>query len=83
MKCGVSLKSDDLIFYLFLENRAFFKCMFYDLQYKRKIDRFREKEKLTNIDYNVYDGMRDRQIDRDRESEGEEEKLIFIITFAI
>ena len=50
---------------------------------KREEERERDGEILTNIDYNVYDGMRDRQIDRDRESEGEEEKLIFIITFAI
>ena len=49
--------------------------MFYDLQYKRKIDRFREKEKLTNIDENIYD-MRNRDFERERKRGREIDKHI-------
>ena len=50
--------------------------MFYDIQCKRKIDRFREKETLTIRDYNIYN-MRNRYSKRERERErGERDRYI-------
>ena len=48
-------------------------CVFYNLQYIRKIDRFRAKEKLRIFDYNIYD-MRNRHSKREEERERERER---------
>ena len=49
-------------------------CVFYNLQYIRKIDRFRAKEKLRIFDYNIYD-MRNRHSKREEERERDGEIL--------